>query len=113
MSETPDQGGAAPDAAPDAIVRSAQAQLGPLFEAVLTQFETDESYYELSFFTTQYTVLKQATDEMQIAEIFLQLSTVAFAGFQFTTTQTMLVDALLEKAEQMAHALSADDGTAH
>jgi hypothetical protein len=98
---------------PDPIVLSAQQQLGPLFEAVLTQFEQDESYYEQSFFTTQYTALKSATDEMQIAELFLQLSTVAFVGFQFSAPQALLVDALLEKAEQMAHALSADDGDRH
>lgn len=98
---------------PDPIVVSAQDQLSPLFEAVLTQFEQDESYYEQSFFTTQYTALKGATDEMQIAELFLQLSTVAFVGFQFSTTQALMVDALLEKAEQMAHALSANDGDAH
>lgn len=97
----------------DPIVVSAQAQLGPLFEAVLTQFEEDESLYEMSFFAVQYDTLKRATEDMQVAEIFLQLSTVAFAGFQFSATQAMLVDLLLEKAEQIAHTLSANDDQAH
>lgn len=87
--------------------------MGPLFEAVLTQFEKDESTYEQSFFAVQYDALNRAVEEVQIAEVFMQLSTVAFVGFQFTPTQAFLVDALLERAEQIAHTLSADGDTAH
>lgn len=95
------------------MVASAQEQLGPLFEAVLGQFEKDDATYEQSFFAVQYDALNRALEEVQIAEVFMQLSTVAFVGFQFSPTQAFLVDALLERAEQIAHTLSADGDQAH
>lgn len=99
--------------AKDPIVASAQEQMGPLFEAVLTQFEKDDSTYEMSFFATQYDLLNRAVEEVQIAEVFMQLSTVAFVGFQFSPSQAFLVDVLLERAEQIAHTLSADGDQQH
>ncbi len=46
-------------------------------------------------------------------ELFLQLSTTAFLGFEFSPAQAVLVDELLEQAEQLAHVLSADANQAH
>ena len=97
----------------EAMVVSAQEQLEPLFAALLSQFEADGATHEQSFFAAQYDVLHRAVEEVQIAELFMQLSTVAFVGFQFTPSQAFLVDALLEKAEQIAHTLSADGGQSH
>lgn len=101
------------EAALDAIVVSAQAQLAPLFEAVLKRFEDDAATYEMSFFAIQYDALQRATDDMDVAELFMQLSTVAFVGFEFTPAQALLVDTLLARAEQIAHVLSADGGAPH
>ncbi|MEM6707507.1 MAG: hypothetical protein AAF648_01855 [Pseudomonadota bacterium] len=97
----------------DPIVEAAQAQLKPLFEALLERFKDDGALYEMSFFAVQYDALNRATDDVSIAELFMQLSSVAFLGFQFTPQQAVMVDELLAKAEQMAHALSADDDQAH
>lgn len=97
----------------DPIASAAKAQLTPLFEAVLQRFEDDDAIYEMSFFAIQFDALNRATDDMDVAEIFMQLSSVAFLGFQFSTEQAVLVDTLLARAEQIAHALSADGDRAH
>ena len=101
------------DSVDDAIAQAAQTQLTPLFEDVLAQFERDEATYELAFFTLQYDALQRSRDDMDVAELFLQLSGVAFMGFEFSPVQATKVDLLLARAEQIAHALSADGSTAH
>ena len=67
----------------------------------------------MSFFALQFDALNRASDDMDVAEIFMQLSSVAFLGFQFSPEQAALVDTLLARAEQIAHALSADGDQAH
>ena len=97
----------------DPIARAAKEQLTPLFDAVLEQFKADDAVFELSFFTLQYDALNRLKDDMDVAELFLQLSSVAFHGFDFSPEQAIKVDLLLAQAEQIAHALSADGNSSH
>lgn len=97
----------------DPVVAAAQTQLRPKFDALIDLLDQDGSVQELVFFTTNLLALQRATDPMDIGELFLQLSTTAFLGFQFSPAQAVLVDELLEQAEQLAHALSADSNQSH
>lgn len=97
----------------DPVVAAAQSQLRPKFDALLALLDKDGAVQEMLFFTTNLLALQQATEPMDIGELFLQLSTTAFLGFEFSPAQAVLVDELLEQAEQLAHVLSADSNQAH
>ncbi len=107
-----------PSAEPtDPIVASAKAQLRPLLDRVIETLEPDVAQgfgmLEMSFFTSAIVQLQQAVEPIQIAEFFVQLSTLAFQGFQFSPVQGEAIDRLLAEAENMAHALSADEDSPH
>lgn len=97
----------------DPVVAAAQAQLRPKFDALLAQLDEDGAVQQMLFFTNNLLALQHARDPMNIGELFIQLSTTAFLGFEFSPAQAVLVDELLEQAEQLAHALSADSSQAH
>ncbi len=95
------------------VVAAAQQQLRPLFDAVIAQLDEDACITEMVFFTTNLLALMRASEPVDIGELFLQLSTTAFMGFQFSPEQAQLVDNLLAQAEQLAHVLSADSSQPH
>ncbi len=97
----------------DPVVEVAQRQLRPHFDAVIAQLDADAAVAEMTFFTTHLIALLQAEEPVDIGELFLQLSTTAFLGFEFSERQAQLVDDLLAQAEQLAHMLSADDNQPH
>ncbi len=103
----------APNALPDPVVAAAQRQLRPHFDAVIAQLDEDAAVAEMTFFTTNLLALLQASEPVDIGELFLQLSTTAFMGFEFSPVQAQLVDDLLAQAEQLAHVLSADSNQPH
>jgi len=95
------------------VAAAQQQQLRPKLDALLTALDGDTDIQALTFFTTALLSLQQATDPADIGELFVQLSTTAFLGFEFSAHQAILVDDLLAEAEQIAHALSADNEQPH
>ena len=71
--------------------------------------ETVQGPLEQSFFAQLLVQLTQAREDLHLLEFFMQLSTTAFQGFAFTDADNLKIDLLLARAEDIAHALSADE----
>ena len=84
----------------DLVADVARAELGPKLDLLLKQLDVDSDLQALSFFTAALVSLQQAVDGADIGELFVQLSTVAFLGFEFSSLQARLVDELLAEAER-------------
>ena len=97
----------------DLVADVARAELGPKLDLLLKQLDVDSDLQALSFFTAALVSLQQAVDGADIGELFVQLSTVAFLGFEFSSLQARLVDELLAEAKQLAHTLSAHTSKPH
>ena len=97
-----------PDArAPTAVVSAAKSQLVPLLRDVLDLCQDTNA---LTFFSLLAVQLHEAEEDFQLFDFFIQLSTTAFQGFVFTPDEDAVIDALLARAEDIAHTLSAGEG---
>ncbi len=74
---------------------------------------TDEDTAAATFFISILYQLNACMDETDLAQLFVELSTAAFHGFQMQGESIALVDRVLANAETIAHTMSADGSHPH
>ncbi|MEM7220467.1 MAG: hypothetical protein AAF515_19055 [Pseudomonadota bacterium] len=94
-------------------VIDARNQLDPLLEALVKQLDEEGQATQQAFFSRIRTSIQKAQDEVGLAAPFMELSTTAFVGFEFSADAIALIDRILEKAENIAASFSADDSPPH
>ena len=66
-----------------------------------------------SFFVQAQHRLAHVSEEDELLELFLMLAMTAFQGFAMDPFGAMMADRILAYAQQVSHAFSASDETAH
>jgi hypothetical protein len=89
-------------------------------DTLLTQMETLIHYLNesgdpmaLGFFNQIYDMTANVSEEDELLELFLALSTTAFQGFVLDPYAAALTDDILAFAEQVSHTFSASGGSVH
>ena len=95
------------------FVDTARDQLLPLTRQVLEALNDDTQTVEQSFFTLLMLSIRRMETDADLMSVFLELSTTAFQGFRFSQAQRLLIDQLLEAAEDIALTLSVSPDQAH
>ena len=88
-------------------------QLDPLLEALASQLGEEGQSTQQAFFNRIRTSIQRAQDEVDLAGPFMELSTTAFVGFEFSPDAAVLIDRILEKAENIADSFSNTDDPSH
>ena len=94
-------------------ITDARNQLDPLLEALAAQLGEEGQSTQQAFFNRIRTSIQRAQDEVDLAGPFMELSTTAFVGFEFSPNAAVLIDRILEKAETIADSFSNTDDTSH
>jgi len=97
----------------ESLVSQIRSQIDPLFEEVISTLDAADNPLPLAFFTLLRIDLGNAADEGDVLNVFFELSSTAFQGFVFSTTEAERVDALIAACERISHAMTAEDGRAH
>lgn len=95
------------------LVTQMTAQLDPLFETVINALETADNPYPMTFFTLLRIQLRNAQEEIDVLQVFYDLSTTAFQGFVFSSAEAAVIDNLLAACEDVSHAMTAPDNHRH
>lgn len=94
-------------------ITDARNQLDPLLAALATQLGEEGQSTQQAFFNRIRTAIQHAQDEVDLAGPFMELSTTAFVGFEFSPSAAVLIDRILEKAENIAESFSNTDEASH
>jgi hypothetical protein len=92
---------------------SVKATLAPQMEALVEYFNATQEFRAAAFFSEIATALERVTEEADLIEVFLALSTTAFQGFMFDAAAAAAVDDVLAYAEQVSQTFMADDSQPH
>ncbi len=90
-----------------------KAQLRPRFLRVLRQLADEGEFNGIGFFTEALELLDSAEDEEGLIHMCINLSRAAFVGIAYSDTSWQLTDELLEDAQNIAHAFTADGSEPH
>ncbi len=88
-------------------------ELGDLLAGLAEQLQGERAEETLAFFARIAAAIEAAREPDDLAGPFLELSTAAFRGFRLSAPTTLLVDAVLERAQRIAFTLSADGEASH
>lgn len=94
-------------------ITDARNQLDPLLGALAAQLGEEGQATQQSFFNRIRASIQHAQDEVDLAGPFMELSTTAFVGFEFSPDAAVLIDRILEKAETIADSFSNTDDASH
>lgn len=94
-------------------ITDARNQLDPLLEALTSVLGNEGQSTQQAFFTRIRGSIQRAQDEVDLAGPFMELSTTAFVGFEFSPDAAVLIDRILEKAENIADSFSNTDDRSH
>lgn len=94
------------------FVRHVHSQLSPMISQVIDSLDEQTQVLEISFFTMRLIQLNQMREDVDLMQLFFELSTTAFQGFTFSPSQAQLIDTLLATSEDIAFTMSvpATDG---
>lgn len=67
----------------------------------------------LGFFRSMLEHLDKVTEEDELLELFMLLSTTAFQGFVLDPMAALMADRILAYAQEVSHAFSASEKTSH
>ena len=95
------------------VISQMKTQLDPLFVRVIDLLDAEGNAYPMAFFTQLRIALSNASDEADVIAMFFELSTAAFQGFIFSPDEAVAVDELLAACENVSHAMTASDNSAH
>ena len=96
------------------LVNGARAQIDPLFLEVIEVLSDHQNFLPMAFFSESLIQLRQIDTEVELLQLFFELSTTAFQGFSFSQEEADVVDVLLAQCQEIAFTLSADgDSPAH
>lgn len=91
----------------------ASNQLVPFLRALVQSVEEEGQADQAAFFGRILRGMEAAREPVDLAEPFMELSTSAFLGFQFSPGTSLLLDQLLMYAGQLSEVLSLDDDEIH
>jgi len=94
-------------------ITDARNQLDPLLEALTTQLGGEGQATQQAFFNRIRGSIQRAQDEVDLAGPFMELSTTAFVGFEFSPDAAVLIDRILQKAETIADSFTNSDDPTH
>ncbi len=94
-------------------ITDARNQLDPLLEALASQLGDEGQSTQQAFFNRIRVSIQRAQDEVDLAGPFMELSTTAFVGFEFSPDASVLIDRILLKAETIADSFSSGDDPSH
>ncbi|MCR9260292.1 MAG: hypothetical protein NXH95_11255 [Pseudomonadaceae bacterium] len=94
-------------------IETVQHDLRPKLEKLVGYLNETNEVMAASFFTNILVSLTQLTEEEQLLELFIELSTTAFQGFMFDDVSWALTDDVLLYAEQIAETFTADGDQVH
>ena len=92
-------------------IDSVKNNLLPRLQELLTHLADTDQIAAQNFFTKIFTDLNQTETEEQLLELFIELSTTAFLGIPFDDISLAIIDEILQEAEQISAAFSADGTT--
>lgn len=90
-------------------IEYAQNQLVPFLAALVQSAEEEGSADQAQFFGRILRGMQMAREPVDLAEPFMELSTSAFLGFDFSPSVALLLDQVLMYAGQLSEVLSLDD----
>ncbi len=91
----------------------AREELLPLLDALQRLAEQEGKPEQQAFFARIHEATTHAREPEDLAGPFMELSTSAFLGFEFSGTATVLLDRVLELAQRAAMTLSAGAEEVH
>ena len=94
-------------------IETVRAELEALTKAVSDSLDPESQPTVIEFFATILVAIRRMQDEVDLINLFFELSTTAFRGFTLTDDQSASIDALLEAAENIASAMSAPSDNMH
>lgn len=97
----------------DGPLEAARETILPPLGALCAVLEQEGSDEALAFFDPVRVALGRIREEEDLADLFMQLSTSAFLGFQYSAPAAELLDQVLEAAARLAQTLSADPAEIH
>ena len=94
-------------------IQTVKSELRPKLERLINYLNETNEVVAASFFTNILVVLVGLTEEEQLLELFIELSTTAFQGFVFDDVSWALTDDVLLYAEQVAQTFTASPDLPH
>ncbi len=94
-------------------IQTVKSELRPKLERLIVYLNETNEVVAASFFTNILVVLVGLTEEEQLLELFIELSTTAFQGFVFDDVSWALTDDVLLYAEQVAQTFTASPDLPH
>ena len=94
-------------------IQTVKQELGHRLEQLIQYLGEAGDPMALGYFGQIYDLLLNVTEEEQLLEVFLALSTAAFQGFTLDPFSAFLADDILAYAEQVAQTFSVDSDKAH
>jgi hypothetical protein len=94
-------------------IDTVKSQLRPKLERLIVYLNETNEVAAASFFTNILVILVNLSEEEQLLELFIELSTTAFQGFVFDEISWALTDDVLLYAEQIAQTFMADQSERH
>jgi len=98
---------------PTTVVDLARDELLPLLDALQRLVEQEGKPDQQAFFARVHEATNHAREPEDLAGPFMELSTSAFLGFEFSGMATVLLDRVLELAQRAAMTLSAGAEEVH
>ena len=95
------------------VVGEVKAQLRPKLLTVVNYLADDGDTAAFAWYVSLVTMLDAAESEVELIGFSIELSKAAFLGFQYDNVAHLLIDELLEVAEHIAHAFTADNNNPH
>lgn len=95
------------------VIAQMKSQIDPLFVGVIEVLDNHDNAYPMAFFTQLRIALANAEDEADVIAMFFELSSAAFQGFVLGPEEAAAVDELLAACENVSHAMTANDQSAH
>ncbi len=94
-------------------LESVKQHMGPQLLALAEHLNAVQEFRAAAFFSEISSALEKVSEEGDLIEVFLALSTTAFQGFLFDAQTALAVDEILAFAEQVSKTYMADEGRAH
>ncbi len=81
-----------------------------MFLAVIEVLNEHGNFYPMAFFSELLIQLRQIDREVDLLQLFFELSTACFQGFSLSPEEARVIDELLERCQIIAFTLSAETG---
>lgn len=94
-------------------VTEVTGNIRPNLQQLVDYLEQAGDPQPLGFFQSMLEQLDKVSEEDELLELFMLLSTTAFQGFVLDPMAALMADRILAYAHEVSHAFSADEETRH